>query len=85
MDTPLYFVNRLRSQAHTAASYFCEENKGTFIAYTEPFISASHLTERERIEYNLCLDDTLSAFLVCDYVIGGDAVAYFCYVEYDEV
>lgn len=84
MDTPLYFVNRLRSQAHAAATCFCEENKGTFIAYTEPFISANHLTGRERIEYNLCLDDTLSAFLVSDY-ITGEVVAYFCYVEYDEV
>lgn len=84
MDTTLYFVNRLRSHAHTAAAYFCEENKGTFIAYTEPFISANHLTERERIEYNLCLDDALSAFLISDYVTG-EVVAFFCYVEYDEV
>ena len=26
MDTPLYFVNRLSSQAHAAATCFCEEN-----------------------------------------------------------
>lgn len=83
MENALYFVKCWRSQAHAAATCFCEENKGTFVSHTEPFVSANHLTERERIEYNLCSDDALSAFVVFDYV-SGEVEAFFCFVEYDE-
>lgn len=84
MNDALYFIGQFRHNAHTAASHFCEENKGTFIDFTVSSVSASHLTERERIEFGLCPDDILSAFLVADYVTG-EVQAYFCYVEYDEV
>lgn len=80
MNDALYFIGQFRHNAYTAASHFCEENKGTFLDCHDYIVSADHLTERERIEYNLVPDDELSCFAVVDY-IECEIVAYFCYVE----
>lgn len=82
MNDYLYFVDEFRSTAFAAANYFVDENKGTFVSISLQEISASHLTERERTDFSLSLDDVLLAFVVIDF--EGDIQAYFSFV-FDDV
>lgn len=83
MDDALYFIEHLRSEAYASAFYFTEENSGTFVSLSLEQISANHLTEKERIEFDLCLDDVLLAFKVIDF--DGDIQAFFAFTDWNDV
>lgn len=81
----LYFVDKFRVDAYRAALAFTEENPGTYIS-SKFFnaIFASHLSERQRIDFHLCSDEVLDSFVVLDS-LTDEVEAYFSFVDWSEL
>lgn len=78
----LCFIDYFKSLAFASATYFTEENAGTYVSLSIQEISASHLDERLRTLYHLSPDDILSAYVVIDF--DGDIQAYFTFIDCDD-
>lgn len=84
-SSSLYFVDMFRVDAYRAALAFTDENPGTYISGKFiNAISASHLSERDRIIFNLSPDDVLDSFVVFDS-LTEEIEAYFAFVEWSEL